>query len=228
MSIKSNYFSSIVKPKYSAKFSSTPPNSQILFQILKYSAISPNFDVIIILETNSTKYPSLFSWTYYKVHQTLRSIWVFWGVLKIFEDYLIIWQSTWNLGVVLRITYILIIPWAAKSVKALTRVEKNTFRIIFTEKTYEESTQILQIQHLTERKKILAKECAKSMSQNNEYKYLFKKKQGPATKSNLLKVRVLWGVWSTSKLRLLYSGQTPLSTPTFSVGLNTKTLLSPT
>ena len=32
-----NFFLLIVKSKYSAKFSSTPPNSEILRQILKYS-----------------------------------------------------------------------------------------------------------------------------------------------------------------------------------------------
>ena len=92
MSIKSNYFLLIVKAKYSAKFSSTPPNSQILPQNLKYSAKSPNTPQIsmyldcvqlkglstwwswsqvqlssqapiVVLETNSTKYSSLFSWT---------------------------------------------------------------------------------------------------------------------------------------------------------------------
>ena len=69
--------------------------------------------------------------------------------------------------------------WAAnltkKSVKALTRVEKHAFRIIFPEKTYEESTQILQIQNLAERRFFLSKKCAKSMSENDKYNYLFKK-----------------------------------------------------
>ena len=112
MSIKSNFFLLIVKPKYSTKSSTTPPNSQILRQILKYSAkfsSTPlNFQIlrqilkysakspntpqisvyldqvqlkgrstwwswsqvqlssqarIVVLETNSTKYSSLISWT---------------------------------------------------------------------------------------------------------------------------------------------------------------------
>ena len=93
MSNKSKYFLLIIKPMYSAKFSSTLPNSQILHQILKYSAKSPNTPQIsvyldqvqlkgqstwwswsqvqlssqaqiVVLETNSTKYSSLFSWTF--------------------------------------------------------------------------------------------------------------------------------------------------------------------
>ena len=77
--------------------------------------------------------------------------------------------------------------WAAnlskKSAKALTRVEKNAFRIIFPQKTYEESIEILQIQNLNERRFFLTKKCAKSMSQNEKYKFLFKPKKGPTTRS---------------------------------------------
>ena len=71
-----------------------------------------------------------------------------------------------------------------KAVKALTRVEKNAFKIIFPQKTYDEAASTLEIKLLSQRRLFLAQKCAKTMSQHEKFKYLFKKKYGPNTRSN--------------------------------------------
>ena len=65
-----------------------------------------------------------------------------------------------------------------KSVKALTRVEKNAFRLIHPLKTYEETAEALEIQFLAQRRISLAQKCAKTMSQHEKFQYLFTKKTG--------------------------------------------------
>ena len=69
MSIKYNYLWLIVKSKYSAKFSSTLPNSQVLRQILIYSAKSPNTPQI--------------SESLYQVQMTCGSIWWSWSQVQL-------------------------------------------------------------------------------------------------------------------------------------------------
>ena len=70
-----------------------------------------------------------------------------------------------------------------KSVKALTRVEKNAFRIIHPLKTYEEAAEALEIQFLAQRRISLSQKCARTMSQHEKFQYLFTKKTGLVTRS---------------------------------------------
>ena len=71
-----------------------------------------------------------------------------------------------------------------KSVKMLTRVEKNALRVIFPDKTYEQSIESLKMRKLADRRVQLTKACAQKMAKNEKFSDFFIEKSGPTTRSN--------------------------------------------
>ena len=66
----------------------------------------------------------------------------------------------------------------------LTRVEKNALRVIFPDKTYEQSIESLKMRKLADRRVQLTKACAQKMAKNEKFSDFFIEKSGPTTRSN--------------------------------------------
>ena len=73
---------------------------------------------------------------------------------------------------------------SVKSIKALTRVEKNALKIIFPSLSYEEAVLSLNIQNLSQRRLTLTKKCAQKMAESKRFENCFVKKSGSVTRSN--------------------------------------------
>ena len=65
---------------------------------------------------------------------------------------------------------------SVKSVRALSRVEKNALKVILPNQSYEQAISSLKIQNLSERRLILTTKCAQKMADHEKFKGYFKEK----------------------------------------------------